>query len=106
MMVLIDVACPIDGCGFNTGEVPDNVAVALLTTHTTIHASPPTDSTVLSANSGPKLERPKLIVAFPWKIGMSSFADGAYSEKAVDSLEEMLLFSCFNVPVILWGMLY
>ena len=55
-MALIKVDCPIDGCTYTTGEVPEAVCVALLNTHALQHATPTTTAT--SRVSGPKLVRP------------------------------------------------
>ena len=58
-MTSIDVNCPIPGCGFSTGEFPEVVAVALLTTHATLHST--SHGTYLSGRTtGPNLERPKV----------------------------------------------
>ena len=57
-MSMISVQCPISGCDFVTGEVPEAIAVALLNTHAISHANGANNS--LSRSHGPKLDRPKV----------------------------------------------
>ena len=55
----LDVKCPILGCGFATGEVPEAIAVALLNMHAMVHSGSSASNTT-SRQSGPKLERPRV----------------------------------------------
>ena len=62
-MASITVQCPISGCEFTTGEFPEAVAVALLTTHAISHSishSTPPANNVMARSRGPKLDRPKV----------------------------------------------
>ena len=54
-MSTISVQCPISGCEFSTGDVPEAIVVVLLNTHTT-----PSTTTVSRSSFGPKLDRPKV----------------------------------------------
>ena len=57
-MATIDVKCPLPGCTFSTGVVPEAIAVAVLNAHTLVHSAP--SGVIGNASRGPKLDRPKL----------------------------------------------
>jgi len=55
---MVVIECPIDGCGYATGDVSEAIACVLLSAHTTSHSAPRYQAPEHSR--GPQLERPKV----------------------------------------------
>ena len=103
-MADIDIKCPISGCDYSTGCLPQAVAVVLLSTHAISHNQQPTTS---RAASGPKLDRPKVSLGISmedwnlflrkWKVFLSGsgiseeFAPAQLFQCADDALSDSLL---------------
>ena len=66
-MSLIKVDCPIDGCTYSTGDVPESVCVALINAPALQHSNLAQQS---SHGSGPKLVRPMVSMGIAMGIGV------------------------------------
>ena len=56
---MVVVGCTVPGCAFETGDVSEALAIALLTNHGLVHRNPPAQ---IPTTHGPKLDRPKVDV--------------------------------------------
>ena len=56
-MVNLEIQCPIEGCSYATGNVPEAVAVVLMSTHAISHSQA---TNISHSHTGPKLDRPKI----------------------------------------------
>lgn len=91
----LTINCPIDGCTYSTGMVPEAVAVALLNTHALSHNVP--TATPVNRTTGPKLDRPMVedgISLEQWNIFMRRWQvfQTGYNLKDVDAVPQ--LFQC------------
>ena len=58
---MVNLTCGVPNCPFQTGEVSDTVAVALLNNHNLAHTLPASnDANAIPRTKGPKLERPRI----------------------------------------------
>ena len=94
-MTTIDVKCPIPGCEFSTGIVPEAVAVAVLNAHVLVHSSPSNGTN--QQTRGEKLIRPKVecgITIEEWNVferRWNLYLDGS---AITDSQASVQLFQC------------
>jgi hypothetical protein len=66
----ISLKCPVDDCEYSTASGSENVAIALLNAHATVHTAPPHGAAPRQDRS-PRLEWPKVdigISAEEWNI--------------------------------------
>ena len=66
-MAAIEVKCPLNGCEYSTGAVPEAVAVALLNMHAISHNAV-SGTNAVAKTLGPKLERPKVDVGISLEV--------------------------------------
>ena len=93
-MASIDVKCPLPGCNFSTGEVPE-VAVALLNTHALLHSG--SSGATAARGQGPKLERPRVecgISIEEWNIFQRRWTVFRNGSDISDSHVSTQLFQC------------
>ena len=93
-MANLEIRCPIDGCQYATGSVPESVAVVLLSTHAISHTS---SQNVSSVQSGPKLERPKVMLGISmeqWNLFMQKWNVFHIGSGISDGVAAIQLFQC------------
>ena len=61
-MATIDIQCVVPGCGFSTGQKPQEVAIALLGNHNSVHLVQQAYTGPAAACRGPKLDWPRVDV--------------------------------------------
>ena len=93
-MSVLSISCPILGCGFETGEVPESVAV--LNMHALIHA-PARIHTDTERHNGPKLDRPRVqmgISTEEWNMFNRRWNVFKGGSKIDDAMAAPHLFQC------------
>ena len=92
-MANIDIKCPIAGCDFSTGLLPEAVAVVLLSTHAISHKQ----SNTANVPMGPKLDRPRVELGISmekWNLFERKWNVFKSGSGIPDNLAAAQLFQC------------
>ena len=90
------VRCPIEDCEYQTPDVDPVVAAALITTHTTVHASPHLAMPVAKAK---KVKRPCISssgTTEDWHYFISRWSDYVKATKLLGTDRVILLLECYD----------
>ena len=98
-MADIDIKCPIAGCDYATGCLPQAVAVVLLSTHAISHNQQPATTQRLVA--GPKLDRPKVALGVSMEEWNLFIRKWKVFQSGSGIADDMKLLNSFNVQMML-----
>ena len=89
---MVNISCSVANCGFETGEISEALAIAVLNNHALAHQHP-----AAAAAAGPKLERPKVDVGISeedWNVFIRRWEVFRSGSRVSDAAAPWQLFQC------------